>query len=32
MGFADQTIAKYWNANELEVYNFRKEHGIDASI
>jgi len=28
MGFADKTIAKYWNVNELEVYNFKKENGI----
>ena len=28
MGFADQTISKYWNVKELEVYNFKKEHGI----
>jgi len=28
MGFADKTIAKYWNVKELEVYTFKKEHGI----
>ena len=28
MGFADKTIAKYWNVKELEVYNFKKENGI----
>lgn len=28
MGFADKTIAKYWNVKEIEVYNFKKEHGI----
>lgn len=28
MGFADKTIAKYWNVTELEVYNFKKEYGI----
>ena len=28
MGFSDIAIAKHWKANEQEVYNFRKEHGI----
>ena len=28
MGFADKTIAKYWNVKEIEVYNFKKESGI----
>ena len=28
MGFADITIAKYWNTTELEVYNFRKEKSL----
>ena len=28
MGFDDKTIAKYWNVKEIEVYNFKKEHGI----
>ena len=28
MGFSDVAIAKHWKANEQEVYNFRKEHGI----
>ncbi|NME07536.1 carbamoyl-phosphate synthase large subunit [Psychrobacillus sp. BL-248-WT-3] len=28
MGFADKTIAKYWNVKEIEVYNYKKEHGI----
>ncbi|MEI4771768.1 carbamoyl-phosphate synthase large subunit [Psychrobacillus sp. FJAT-51614] len=28
MGFADKTIAKYWDVTEIEVYNFKKEHGI----
>ncbi|WP_144509336.1 carbamoyl-phosphate synthase large subunit [Bacillus sp. FJAT-22090] len=28
MGFSDKTIAKYWNVKEMEVYNFKKEHGI----
>ncbi|WP_342578282.1 carbamoyl-phosphate synthase large subunit [Psychrobacillus sp. FSL K6-2843] len=28
MGFADKTIAKYWNVKEIEVYNFKKESDI----
>ena len=28
MGFADITIAKYWNSTELDVYNFRKEKSL----
>lgn len=28
MGFADKTIAKYWNVKEIDVYNFKKEHDI----
>ena len=28
MGFADITIAEYWNTSELEVYNFRKQAKI----
>ena len=28
LGFADITIAKYWNSTELDVYNFRKEKSL----
>src|SRR5690606_15088335 len=28
MGFADVTIAQLWDANESEIYEFRKENGI----
>ncbi|WP_394187315.1 carbamoyl-phosphate synthase large subunit [Paenisporosarcina quisquiliarum] len=28
MGFADKTIAKYWNTKELDVYNWRKEQNL----
>lgn len=28
MGFADITIANYWNTQELNVYQFRKENGL----
>lgn len=28
MGFSDVTIAKYWDALEIDVYNFRKENNI----
>ncbi|MFJ7970681.1 carbamoyl-phosphate synthase large subunit [Psychrobacillus sp. NPDC096389] len=28
MGFADKTIAKYWNVEEIEVYHFKKKHNI----
>ncbi|WP_313891349.1 carbamoyl-phosphate synthase large subunit [Psychrobacillus sp.] len=28
MGFADKTIAKYWNVKEIDVYNFKKENDI----
>ena len=32
MGFADKTIAKYWNVKELEVYNFTKRTWHRSSI
>ncbi|QBP41521.1 carbamoyl-phosphate synthase large subunit [Paenisporosarcina antarctica] len=28
MGFADFTIAKLWNTDELAIYNWRKEHNL----
>ncbi|MGL4373722.1 MAG: carbamoyl-phosphate synthase (glutamine-hydrolyzing) large subunit, partial [Turicibacter sp.] len=28
LGFADITIAGYWNTTELEIYNFRAEHKL----
>ena len=28
MGFGDRCVAKLWNVQELEVYNFRKEHKL----
>lgn len=28
MGFSDKFIASLWNMREIDVYNFRKEHGI----
>lgn len=28
MGFADKTIAKYWDTKELDVYNWRKEQNL----
>jgi carbamoyl-phosphate synthase large subunit len=28
MGFADHTIAKLWNSDELTIYNWRKEHNL----
>ncbi|WP_017380801.1 carbamoyl-phosphate synthase large subunit [Paenisporosarcina sp. TG-14] len=28
MGFADFTIAKLWNTDELVIYNWRKEHNL----
>lgn len=28
MGFADPTIAKLWNTDELEIYNWRKEQNL----
>ncbi len=28
MGFSDFYIARMWNCGELDVYNFRKEHGL----
>ncbi len=28
MGFSDKMIAKYWNVDEIAVYNLRKENGI----
>ncbi len=28
IGFSDKYIAKLWNVNETELYNFRKENGI----
>ncbi|MFX3674167.1 MAG: carbamoyl-phosphate synthase large subunit [Paenisporosarcina sp.] len=28
MGFADPTIAKLWNTDEMTIYNWRKEHNL----
>ena len=28
MGFGDKCVAKLWNTQEIEVYNFRKEHKL----
>ena len=28
MGFSDKYVARMWSCDELDVYNFRKEHGL----
>ena len=28
MGFSDKYVARMWNCSELDVYNFRKAHGL----
>ena len=28
MGFSDKYVARMWSCTELDVYNFRKEHGL----